>query len=81
MSGQDKPVKMTSCPPVTLFHQPLSFLLAGVLLSFVGVEEDLQGRWTPLEPVPSSFLGFLTLLFYRCEAMFGIGKLWKEMFL
>lgn len=64
--------------PVALLHQPLSLLLAGVLLSFVGMEEDLQGRWAPLEPVPAPFPGFV-LLIHRSNAMFGVGEFWKEM--
>ena len=80
-----KDVKKRECclhciSPVTLLHQPLSLLLAGVLLSFVGMEKDLQGRRTPLEPVPPSF-PHLLLFIPRCDAMFGIGKFWKKMVL
>lgn len=47
---------MASPAPVTLLHQRLPFLLAGVLLPLVGLVQDLLGCGSPLETVASYFL-------------------------
>lgn len=42
--------------PVALLHQRLPLLLAGVLLSLIGLVQDLLGCRSPLETVASYFL-------------------------
>lgn len=43
--------------PVALLHQCLPLLLAGVLLSLIGLVEDLLRGGPPLETITSHFLG------------------------
>lgn len=53
------------CLPVTLLHQSLPLLLAGVLLPLVGLVQDLLGCRPPFEAVAPHFLtgGFDAHLF------------------
>lgn len=53
--------------PVALFYQSFPLLLAGVLLTFIGLVQDLLRRRPPFETVTSNFLagGFAADLLTR----------------
>lgn len=66
--------------PVALLHQSLSLLLAGILLPFVGLVQDLLGCGPPFETVASHFLagGFAAhVVTGLTHALTGRAELWE----
>lgn len=66
--------------PVALLYQRLPLLLAGILLTFIGLVEDLLGRRPPFEAVTSHFLteGFAADLIGLAHTSTGRVELWVE---
>lgn len=67
--------------PVALFYQSFPLLLAGVLLPFIGLVQDLLGRRPPFETVTSHFLaGGLTadLVTRLTHALTRRVELWEK---
>lgn len=67
--------------PIALFHQSFSLFFARVLLSFIGLVEDLLGCWSPFETVASELLeGWLAAGVVRLlpQTLHRLTELWEE---